>query len=71
MRQGGRTPLHLAALRGNKEVAETLLKSRSVHVDARDENGMTPLHKAATQGHVGVAEVLITKLADVNARLKV
>eukprot|EP00884_Botryococcus_braunii_P004252 jgi/Botrbrau1/13828/Bobra.0056s0070.2 len=67
--ESGRTALHLAALRGNKDVAELLLKTPSVHVDARDSTGMTPLHKAAGTGSLGVAEVLIAKLADINARL--
>lgn len=69
--QSKRTPLHLAALRGNKDVAELLLKTPSVHVDARDANSMTPLHKAAGTGSLAVAEVLIGKLADVNARFPV
>jgi cytohesin len=59
----GDTPLHVAALKGSKEIAELLL-ANGADVNAKDEVGFTPLH------HVGskdVAKLLLAKGANVNA----
>jgi ankyrin repeat protein len=61
----GWTPLHLAAQRGFKEVAELLLAYKAP-VNAKSKRGDTPLHWAAN-GHKEVAELLLAKKADVNA----
>ena len=65
--QGGWTPLHNAAGRGNAEAAEALIAS-GADVSARNRDGGTPLHAAAFRGHAEVAELLIAKGAHVNAR---
>jgi ankyrin repeat protein/Tfp pilus assembly protein PilF len=46
----GRTPLHLAALKGNKEIARLLI-NKGVSIDARDIDGFTPMQLAAQNGH--------------------
>jgi len=51
----GRTPLHLAAFGGHKEIVELLI-AKGGDVNARDFLGMTPLNMAA--GHKETAELL-------------
>jgi len=63
----GRTPLHWAAVKGNKEVAEFLI-AKGANLEAIDRTGRTPLHQAALEGHDGVAILLINKGANVHAR---
>jgi ankyrin repeat protein len=53
----GRTPLHLAAGGGHKDVAKLLLANKA-DVNAKDNGGQTPLHMAAQNGHKDVAELL-------------
>jgi len=64
--ESGRTPLHYAALRGHKEIAELLI-AKGADVNAKDDNGRTPLYEAAFNGGKEIAELLIGKGADVNA----
>ncbi len=62
-----KTPLHLAAEKGNTELAAVLIR-RGADVNARDNLQQTPLHVAALLGKAGVAALLIEKGADLNAR---
>ena len=62
-----RTPLHLAAFKGYKDVVELLLANKA-EVNAKDNNGQTPLHVAALKGHKDVAELLLANKAEVNAK---
>lgn len=56
----GRTPLHVAAHRGNKnEGLKTLLALRP-DINARDNDGATPLHLAAARGEADVVRQLIS-----------
>jgi ankyrin repeat protein len=65
------TPLHFAALRGHKDVAEWLLTSEA-DVDAKESKyGQTPLDLAATGGHKDVAELLRRHHAKLSASLRV
>ena len=59
----GRTPLHLAAGNGRKEVAQILVES-GAEVNVADGDGRTPLHWAAKRGHKEVAQLLIENGAD-------
>jgi ankyrin repeat protein len=54
--EDGRTPLHLAALRGNKEIVQ-LLFNKDVNIDARDIDGFTPMQLAARNGHDSLAQL--------------
>ena len=63
----GYTPLHCAALKGQKDVAALLLASKAV-VNAKDSCARTPLHWAAMKGQKDVAELLLASKTEVNAR---
>jgi hypothetical protein len=63
----GYTPLHCAALKGQKDVAALLLASKAV-INAKDNCGRTPLHDAAIGGNTNEVELLLANKAEVNAR---
>jgi cytohesin len=64
----GSTPLHDAALSGNKEVIEMLL-ARGADVSAQDsESKSTPLHYAASFGRLEAVRTLVEHGADVSAK---
>ncbi len=63
----GATPLHLAAARGHKDVAELLL-AHGADVSAKNNVGDTPLELAAAKDHADVVELLLANNADVNAK---
>ena len=60
----GDTPLHLAALKGHKDIAELLLVNKA-DANAKNNHTQTPLHWAADRE---VAELLLTNGAGVNAK---
>jgi ankyrin repeat protein len=53
----GFTPLHMAASRGNKAMAELLL-AHGAKINAISKEGATPLHLAAKQNRQEMAEFL-------------
>ena len=63
--EAGSTPLHVAAMNGNRKLVKYLLK-RGAEIDAGDNENSTPLHVAAMNGHKDVVEYLISKGADLN-----
>jgi uncharacterized protein len=63
----GDTPLHRAAEKGMRSLAESLL-ARGAEVNARAKNGETPLHFAALDADASVAELLLDAGADAKAR---
>jgi ankyrin repeat protein len=58
------TPLHMAARRGNEEVAQALLDC-GANIEARDSVGDTPLRRAVNCDKTRVASLLLAKGADV------
>lgn len=62
----GRTPLHLAVMRGHAPLVRLLLQ-RGALAGAADHTGRTPLHEAAWHGHSNVAELLLRRGASAAA----
>ncbi|KPJ74758.1 MAG: hypothetical protein AMS14_04870, partial [Planctomycetes bacterium DG_20] len=63
----GATPLHIAVLCDQGDVAQLLIENRAnLNAKARDEHGGTPLHWAAALGRIEMARRLIDAGADVN-----
>ena len=60
----GLTPLHAAAAKGYRDVAEVLLAG-GADFNTKTGRGYTPLHAAAEGGHRELAELLLTSGADV------
>ena len=64
----GRTPLHLAALKGDIGTVKVLI-SAGADIHALNEEGATPLHLAAKGGHSEVVRILIEAGADATANV--
>jgi cytohesin len=71
----GRTPLHIAAERGDLATIDRLLKAGAdVNVQVRSDEardtdwGNTPLHLAARDGQVDAVRLLLDRGANINAR---
>lgn len=63
---GRRTPLHLAACRGDVDTVKVLL-SCGASIDAVSSRGMTPFHYAIERGSLTTVTTLLDAGADVNA----
>lgn len=63
----GNSPLHVACLCGNIEMASLLLKL-GADVNGRDIQGRSPLYVASLGGYLDVVIYLLNAGADVNAR---
>ena len=61
------TPLHMAARRGNKGVAEALLDC-GASIEARDSLGDTPLRRAVNCHKTEVAALLLARNADTHSK---
>jgi len=61
------TPLHMAARRGNVEVAGALLDC-GANIEARDSLGETPLRRAVNCNKVEVAALLLARGADLHSK---
>lgn len=64
--ENGKTPAHLAALSGHKEIVNILIEE-GIDISTVDESGWTLLHWAANEGHAEVVEVLLNRGANANA----
>jgi hypothetical protein len=63
----GDTPLHIAALWGDRHAARVLLEAGAL-VDAKGDMSCTPLYYAVMEGHLQVAELLLQQGADPDAK---
>jgi cytohesin len=63
----GSSPLRVAALVGDRTLAETLITSGADVNAASSDTAETPLHSAIGERHGAVAELLVGRGADVNA----
>jgi hypothetical protein len=63
----GETPLHIAAICGQEDIAKLLL-AHHADVNAKDNVGQTPLHIVAREGYVEIAKLLIAHRATVNVK---
>ena len=63
------TPLHVASVQGQKEIAELLI-SKGAYLDARNLNDFTALNLAVFNGRTEIAELLIDKGADIHKKSK-
>ena len=61
-----RTPLHIAAWLGHREIVSLLITKGAI-IDARDNDNYTPLHKAAYE-HKEILKLLIDNGADIKAK---
>lgn len=62
------TPLHIAALEGNSEIAKSLIE-RSADLEAvSEQQGSRSLHLAAEFGNVSVIALLLDNGANIEAR---
>jgi truncated hemoglobin YjbI len=61
------TALHMAARRGNVNVAEALLEC-GANIEARDSLGDTPLRRSVNCDQAEVARLLVTRGADVHSK---
>jgi uncharacterized protein len=63
--ENGRTALFFAAIKGNEDFVELLLRFNP-KIGAVDKFGSSPMYYAAAANHVGVLEILAEKGADIN-----
>jgi ankyrin repeat protein len=66
----GATPLHLAVIRSDMEMA-TFLLTKGADINAKTDMGLTPLAFAAIKGHEKMVEFLINQGADLRARANI
>ena len=53
----GMTPLHAAALTGQKEAVELLIE-KGTDINAKNNEGLTALHMASQKGHQSIIKLL-------------
>lgn len=63
-----RTPIHLAAFKGNLGILE-FLGFKLTNPNPPDQNGQTPFHCAALKGHLDIVKYYLDTLEDKNPRI--
>ena len=63
----GATTLHIAAVRGDINMVEKLLREHPEMLHANDRNSWQPLHEAVRNGHLDIVRMLIDSGADIGA----
>ncbi len=63
----GTTPLHIAALRGDRNAVRVLLDA-GADPNVEDQRGCTPLHEALKAPHLQVARMLVAAGGQLDAR---
>ena len=61
--KSGCSPLHIAAIYGNRHCVRALLAA-GARLEAEDDEGQTPLLSAVSFGHSDVVELLLAEGAD-------
>ena len=61
--KAGRTPLHVAAGYGRKNIAEILI-AHGTNIHAQTQDGETALHEAASNGYLYLCQLLVRQGAD-------
>ena len=64
-----RTPLHVAAEGGHRDVVQLLLE-KNAEIETTDDNGWSPLHLAVQWDHIDVVQFLLEKNAEIEAKAK-
>jgi len=65
----GTVPLHFAAQRGYKELAEALITKKAV-IDIENKNGETPMARAVMNGHFELTKFFLDRGSNVNPIIK-
>jgi ankyrin repeat protein len=60
----GKTPLHIAALKGDLPLIKFLLTHPKIDINSLDDNQLTPIYCAAEKGHKEIVSILLEKKAD-------
>ncbi len=62
---GNLAPLHFAAMEGQTEILDLLLKWPGIHVSPLDTKGLSPFHYSIQNGPSGVLNLLLEKLENI------
>ena len=66
----GRTPFYIAAVKGQVEVVQQLLK-HNAKVESADKDGRNPLYNTALKGHMQIVQELLKHGAKVESAEKI
>ncbi|XP_041462756.1 transient receptor potential cation channel subfamily A member 1 homolog isoform X2 [Lytechinus variegatus] len=64
----GLTPLHIAAMRGNKPAVFNLLSVDNININEKDKHDMTPLHVACLHGNDDIVAMLVGVGAEIQSQ---
>lgn len=70
-RAGRTTPLHRAAMEGDKDILSKILEydeSLRGHIDSRNAMGQTALHEASARGFLSIINLLLDNDANINCK---